>query len=301
MKKRTLRVDFVSFWPNFIKTDNYFYHLLNSKYNIKIDTISPEIVFHSYDYSGNQEHKKYNKNKTLKVFYSGENVEPNFTDSHFTFTYKNIADNRNMRLPLWVLHINWFNIRYKKNRDIGYHINLNSLLNKKQKINKNFCSFIASQPKGNRVEFFQKLNSIQKIDSGGRLLNNIDKQVKGRGDQHWKYNFLKNYKFNIAFENTIDSGYVSEKIIQPMSVNSIPIYWGDEEAKKDFNVNSFIFVNDFQNEKKLFEYIIELKNNNNLLEEKMMEPWFLNNTFPEKFHPNTILDYFENNILLLLK
>ena len=301
MKKNTLRINFISFWPNFKKKDNYFYHLLNLKYKVIIDNKNPQIVFHSYDYSGNEEHKNFDKNKTLKIFFSGENVDPDLNESNFSFTFRSTNKNGNYRLPLWVLHINWFDIKYKKNRDIGYHIDLKSLLSKKNIINNEFCSFITSNPQGRRVDFFQKLNDIKKVDSGGRIQNNLNFQIKGRGDQHWKYNFLKKYKFNIAFENTIGMGYVSERIIQPMSVGSIPIYWGDNQVKKDFNKDSFIFVNDFDNEDKLLDKIIELNNKPELYIEKLKQPWFSNNKIPENFLPRNILDYFEENILLKLK
>ena len=33
MKKEKLTVDFVDFWPNLIKTDNYFYHLLSQEFD----------------------------------------------------------------------------------------------------------------------------------------------------------------------------------------------------------------------------------------------------------------------------
>ena len=96
-------------------------------------------------------------------------------------------------------------------------------------------------------------------------------------------------------------GYVSEKIIQPMSVGSIPIYWGDNQVKKDFNKDSFIFVNDFDNEDKLLDKIIELNNKPELYIEKLKQPWFSDNKIPENFLPRNILDYFEENILLKLK
>lgn len=303
MEKTNLKVNFVSFWPNFIKNDNYFYNLLNTKYNISIDSKNPDIVFHSYDYSGKNEHENYDSEKTLKIFYSGENTSPNFNDSNYAFTYSESSDDkRNYRLPLWVLHINWFNKKYLKKRDIAYHIDINSLtINNNKKMNKKFCSFVATQPKGKRVQFVPKLNEIERIDCGGKLFNNINRTIKGRGDQHWKYNFLKNYRFNIAFENEIGNGYVSEKIIQPMSVNSIPIYWGSDMAKVDFNEDSFIFVDDFDSEEKLIEFIIELNSNEDLYNQKLNEPWFRDNKIPEAFLPELILEHFEMNILTNLK
>ncbi len=303
MEKTNLKVDFVSFWPNFIKNDNYFYNLLDSKYNVSIDSKNPDIVFHSYDYSGKKEHEIYDNEKTLKIFYSGENTSPDFNDSHYAFTYSESTDDKkNYRLPLWVLHINWFNKKYLKKRDIAYHIDVNSLtINKNKKMNKQFCSFVATHSKGKRVQFVPKLNEIERVDCGGKLFNNINKTIKGRGDQHWKYNFLKNYKFNIAFENEIGNGYVSEKIIQPMSVSSIPIYWGSEMAKLDFNESSFIFVDDFESEEKLIEYIIKLNNNEDLYNQKLNEPWFRDNKVPEAFLPELILEHFDKNILTNLK
>ena len=133
------------------------------------------------------------------------------------------------------------------------------------------------------------------------MSSNINKHIKGRGDQHWKYKFLENYKFNISFENSIENGYVSEKIIQPMSVNSIPIYWGTSDVKKDFNEDSFIYVNDFSKEEKLLDYIIQLNNNKEEYKNKLMEPWFHDNKLPKHFFPENILLHFEENILSKLK
>ena len=37
MKKEKIRINFVDFWPNLMKEDNYFYHLLNKEYDVVID------------------------------------------------------------------------------------------------------------------------------------------------------------------------------------------------------------------------------------------------------------------------
>ena len=50
MKKETLTVDFVDFWPNLKKTDNYFYHLLSQEFDVVITDKEPDILFHSVDY-----------------------------------------------------------------------------------------------------------------------------------------------------------------------------------------------------------------------------------------------------------
>src|SRR5207249_8371440 len=39
--------------------------------------------------------------------------------------------------------------------------------------------------------------------------------------------FISQYKFTIAFENSSYPGYHTEKILDPMMVDSLPIYWGN--------------------------------------------------------------------------
>ena len=41
---------FSNFWPNLVKTDNYFYHLLSTEFDVVIDEEDPDVVFHSVDY-----------------------------------------------------------------------------------------------------------------------------------------------------------------------------------------------------------------------------------------------------------
>ena len=58
MIKEKLKVEFVDFWPNFIKTDNYFYNLLSQKYDLTVTSEKPDILFHSVDYANKKEHMK---------------------------------------------------------------------------------------------------------------------------------------------------------------------------------------------------------------------------------------------------
>ena len=46
-----LKINFVDFWPDFHKDNNYFYHLLNSKFDVEISEGAPDILFFSVDYA----------------------------------------------------------------------------------------------------------------------------------------------------------------------------------------------------------------------------------------------------------
>lgn len=300
MKKEKLKVDFVDFWSNFIKTDNYFYHLLSQEFNVVISDDKPDILFHSVDYDNEQNHLKYNNSKTKKVFYTGENQPANFTQSHFSFTFEKNNDERNYRLPLWALHLNWFNVPYNEKRDQSYLHSIDKFLNKdlsNVSDKKFFCSFIASQPKGKRVDFVPKLMGKRLVHCGGRMYNNIGGMLEGRGDQINKINFLNFFKFNISFENTSNNGYVTEKIIQPMFTNTIPIYWGAPDVTNDFNSKSFINAHEFENDEELIEYILEVDKDQDLYNKIINESWFIDNKIPEFVKPKNVLDFIKNKVL----
>lgn len=294
MSKKKLKITFTDFWPNFQSEDNYFYHLLSQKYELDLDHKNPDLVIHSVGYSGNQNHKYFDKLDTKKIFYTGEDLLPNSDNTNFSLTFSDSLGSNNFRLPLWVLFINWFDVRYVKKRDPAYLINKQNLTSNKRTTimnNQFFCSFIASKPSGKRLDFVPKLNDKKKIYCAGRLFNNTYYPLKGRGDHKNKINFMKNFKFNIAFESSKSDGYVTEKILHSMAVNSIPIYWGTDYVKKDFNSQKILFYDDFENDEHLIENILKINGDKKILKKYQNQPIFEGNKIPERFHPDNILEF----------
>lgn len=114
-------------------------------------------------------------------------------------------------------------------------------------------------------------------------MNNIGSPVKD------KMSFISDYKFVISFENKSYPGYVTEKIVEPMMVNSIPIYWGDPHINDDINSMSFINVHDFKNIKQATNYVIELDKDDQLYKRVLSEPWFPHNQLNENYLPESLL------------
>ena len=110
MSKKKLKIFFTDFWPNFKEHDNYFFNLLSLKYDLEINNSTPDVLFHSADYSESENHKNFDNGYTKKIFYTGENINPNFEETDFSLSFKNNLGDKNYRLPLWVLFINWFNV-----------------------------------------------------------------------------------------------------------------------------------------------------------------------------------------------
>jgi hypothetical protein len=257
--KKKIKIDFTDFWGGFDKTNNYFYNLLKDEFDVII-TSNPDFLFFSV--FGNQ-HQNY---KCKKIFYTGENVAPPLGYCDYSFSFDYLDDVRNYRLPHYLLYDGYYELQKEKNIE-------QSLANRK------FCNFVASN--GNcqeRNQFVQLLSQYKKVDCGGQWMNNIGYAVTD------KRKFQSEYKFSISFENNAYRpqfpGYTTEKIMEPMTVNSMPIYWGNPKISEEFNTNSFVNFYDFNNMNDMVEYIIELDKNNDLYIQKLKEYWFVNNVVP---------------------
>ena len=306
-----LKINFVDFWPNFVKTDNYFFHLLGRRYKVEIDEKNPDLLFFSVDYQKLRQREHYLNHPCKKIFYTGENVRPNFNfpgsieyphysigRCDYAFTFDESLHPCNYRLPLWALFVNWFDVPHSEERDQSYLIPLQHLTENKNDGNPTkFCNFVFSNTSGKRVDILKAVSHYKHVDCAGRLMNNIGEQIQGRGDQRYKVEFLKEYKFTIAAENSSYPGYTTEKIIHPLSVGSIPIYWGSDMVGQDFNPKRFINVSDYNNLEEMVERLREIDENDKLYESYLAEPVFKDNIIPYRFTPEAVLKYFEEAIL----
>lgn len=269
-----IKIDFSDFWDGFNKIDNFFYNLLAEYYNVEISENPDVLIYSIFGVS----HLKYN---CVKIFFSGENIGPNFNECNYSMCFDFLDNDNHYRLPLYVLYDGYYQLVNKKVND--------------ELVNRNFCNFLVSNGSNEvRNNFFKKLNNYKKVDSGGLFLNNIGYKVSNKLD------FQSKYKFSIAYENnsyrSSRTGYTTEKIMQPMIVNSIPIYWGNELIHKDFNTKSFINFYDFKDEDEMIEYIIYLDQNDNKYLEMLNNPWFIDNKIPDFNKKENIFKFFEKII-----
>ena len=87
-----------------------------------------------------------------------------------------------------------------------------------------------------------------------------------------KMAFIKNYKFNIAFENSASPGYTTEKIIEPLSAFTIPIYWGNPLIEKEFSKECFIRVKDRDDVERAVDEIVALDKDDDAYIKRCMAP-----------------------------
>lgn len=90
------------------------------------------------------------------------------------------------------------------------------------------------------------------------------------------------FKFILAAENTIQYGYMTEKIINALAAGCIPIYIGSSKyIKKVINPKRIIIANDYQDPNECINYILSLKEEDFDNYEK--EPIFTNEKESEIF------------------
>ena len=66
-----------------------------------------------------------------------------------------------------------------------------------------------------------------------------------------KHETLSKYKFSICFENSITTGYITEKIFDCFYAGTIPIYYGDPNVKESIDPDSYIDFRKFDDYKDL--------------------------------------------------
>jgi len=306
MKK--LKLNFTDFWNGFEKDDNYFYRLLSQKYDVEISE-DPDLLFFSVDYGRKKERNRYKDHRCKKIFYTGEDVQPNFHiqddieitnfaahysigKCDFAFSFSRTMDSRNFRLPLWALHIDWFNVgKYGSNP--SFLIPFDSIQDNKFIRTKKtkFCASVFSNPTQERLKLFNKISSYKRVDGYGSIFgNHSDGELS-------KYNILKDYKFSICPENRVSNGYFTEKLFHAKVSGTVPIYRHDKKNKFDFNEKCFINLNDFENEDELLERIKKIDSDDDLYYNILNEPLFSNKDSVEKFGPENVLRFFEEKIL----
>lgn len=266
-----IKIWFTDFWEIFNKYDNYFTNILSRHFNIKVTPDDPDFLIFSF---GNKDY--FNYKNCIRIFYTGENIRPDFTicDYSISFDYE-YYEGRNFRFPLYALLGDVNKLLIPKDPQ--------KILSEKTK----FCNFVYSNNKvTERNQFFQLLSKYKRIDSGGTLFNNIGKKINN------KHDFIKDYKFTIAFENSSYPGYTSEKIFDAMLVNSVPIYWGNPNIDTDFNTSSFINVHEYASFEEVIERIIEVDKNDDLYLEYLKQPYFKDNKLNEYVQEDKLLDFF---------
>lgn len=280
--KKEIKINFLNWWGFGIdEWKSMFWFLYD--YDFVLSDNPDFIVFSNT--SSRSMPKIESTSNIQRIFFMGEIIDVDMSMCEWAFGDNYVDSERHFRMPYYVIRMLYTNTPF--NRLIKC-IDPEKILSEKT----GFCNFLFSNTAdgGTRNAFFKKLSKYKKVDSAGESLNNMGYILPGRSGTRIgnyiyypeKEEFLKKYKFTIAYENNRSdynplSGYTTEKITEPMLANSIPIYRGNQFIDRDFNTKSFISFHDFEDEEEMIECIISLDRNDGLYIKKMSEPWLNEN------------------------
>lgn len=249
-----IRLLITDFWhPNTVDAmrQNPLYALLSRHFNFELTLQKPDFVI--YSCFGNN----FRNYDCIRIFYAGENVRPNFHECDYAFSFDYPESERNFRLPLYRLYEEYPQLLLPRDPD-------HALKNPRR-----FCAFLNSNPKASeRIAFFDQLSGYRPVDGGGKVRNTLGYCVDD------KLAFLQQYKFSIAFENSMHPGYTTEKLMQALVAQTIPIYWGNPLAHLDFNPKAYINCHDFGSFAEVIDVVKTIDQDDQLYRQYLSEPYF---------------------------
>lgn len=250
--KPVVRVWFIDQFSRFDPNCNGVLRLLSIDHEVIVDNKTPDIIFYA---SFEHEHLYFKQKDPLLVFYTEENVYPDFNTCDYAVSHqRDSVGGRNYWWPY------------------GISVVASPPPIPEDPTQRNFASFMASHAKWlgakNREEFTRYLMEKYKhVDCPGKVLHNIDVPDLAPRNGNWhasKLEFLGKYKFNVAFENSNRDGYITEKLTDCFMANTVPIYWGSEGNTAPFPKEAMICANDYPDFDSLIARIKEVDENDEL-------------------------------------
>ena len=225
---------------------NWLKNKISDEFIIKLDQFNPDYLIYNC-YNNDDINNNYTNSIKIAVYTENMMVDMNYAD-----------------YVLGNFHINYLDKYFKYSIFLLKNFtNINR--NRKEAIKtfkmKKFCAAVISNCKSFyrfRLKFIEKLSKYKKVDMGGKCKNNIISTIKN------KIEFLNNYKFSIAMENSNGDGYISEKIVDSFLAGTIPIYYGDYMIEEFINPKSYILIKGDKDMDEKIEYIKKIDNDDNL-------------------------------------
>lgn len=123
-----------------------------------------------------------------------------------------------------------------------------------------------------REEVVTALQKLYRVDSLGKCHRSevLPDTVKLRVGSNaletlqLKREAISNYLFYLAFENTIEPGYVTEKVFDALIAGTVPVYLGSSQDCRKMmpHPKAAIFLDDFNNDvQELAKYLVKLSQN----------------------------------------
>lgn len=178
-----------------------------------------------------------------RIQFSGEDSWPDLNLYDYCMGFPDFCyDGRYLRLPLYAMRDSWAPALRKHQQPDAYFLGRTK-----------FCACVVSNDfSPQRNALMQALMDRGLLDSGGGYRNNVGGPVAD------KLAFQRQYRLALAYENSSDPGYCTEKIVDAFASGAIPVYWGDPNVKTEFNPAAFLYAGDYPDQDALIAAMVAL-------------------------------------------
>jgi hypothetical protein len=238
----TLAICAVNFWPSFSLAKGFWNFVLTEsfgRFRLADEAADADIVLTSVF----PHEKAQFPEKTIAVIW--ENIRPNY--EFYRFSISSDFDGyqgRNCRVPNWYEELAWNEsfcgpkaafegaIQGHGHEERVEIARLMAPGEIEPVVRPKFCCLVTSYREPYRALAAEALSQIGPVDIFGN--------VTGAPLLQSKYEALRDYRFNLCFENSIFPGYYTEKALQAWAAGCIPLYFSDPYFGADFNPKAMI-------------------------------------------------------------
>lgn len=290
--KRKIKLGFADTYDN---AKNFFTEVLGTRYDVTIDNKYPEYLIFG-DRNFGYSHLEGNFVGSKKIFFTGENVRPYWSECQYAISFDHENSSRHYRLPLWVLEM-W--AITKDNNPLGVYTFDTLKTLDRVNLRRHFGLFGAAYVQSNPNQPFR--NKIAGWLAEANLLYSAGPHYNNTGyilprDRSLKFDFYSKYLFGMAIENGAHPGYVTEKLIDSYYSGTIPIYWGSKTVARDFNPESMIILKDDITKDELYTILNEYQDPVKV-KEKLAQPVFNDNVLPDVAQLEIFLDWWDRWVI----
>lgn len=276
IEKKTITVWFEGF-SRYFKIENFYpLNFIQQHFNVIITNDNPQYIFCS-----NFNNYSFCKYDGIRIFMDYECYYPNLNIVDYAFLSCLSFENRDRCFK-------WSPSLLAKGEK--YNLFKRNYTQEDLKSKNRFCNYIYSHDNYNiRTEIFKKLDLYKHVDSAGDYQNNMKGWHPGcradasPGSQNSiKYDFQKECKFTIAYENFAYPSYNTEKILDAFIAGTIPIYYGDKDISQIYNSKAFINAMDYDSVEEVVEVVKKIDTDDEVYLNMLNQPIFND----EKYYSN---------------
>jgi alpha(1,3/1,4) fucosyltransferase len=268
--RRTIAVCAVNVWPSFSLKKGFWNFVLRRAFG-SFEVVDREASADFVLASVFPHRKAAYPEKTIALIW--ENIRPNY--EFYRFSISSDIDGyqgRNLRLPNWCEEIAWSDDLRGPKGPAEFHgyeerLDLESLLMPQEASSharEKFCCLVTSYREGHRALAAEALRQIGPVDVFGN--------VTGTPLCRSKYELLRDYRFNLCFENSIFPGYYTEKPVHAWAAGCIPLYFSDPYYSVDFNPRAMINRIMFPSLQAFVDKVAEVNASDSLFAQFQKEP-----------------------------